>query len=277
MWKLNKPDINVAKGKDIDELINHSYILKRNTDLKERLITLYQYYDNQNGRVTDKQLEAIDETEADQILSSYDKTHKNKKLNYIRTELNENVNKCPYCGISEPEQLDHYMPESKYKALAVCRMNLVPMCGICNNKKNDNNYSNFIHCYYQEYPANTQFFVADISVVANRFVVKFKFNNVIDASLRTKLNFQATTIELFDRLQKEANVYIEDICSGSNATTTYELITYLQSKYNAEKSSKGLNDWRTVVIKGIIDCPNLDISVVNNYKDNPRDLSGGGV
>ncbi len=276
MWKLNKPDINVAKGKDIDELIKHSYILRNNTGLKERLITLYQSYDDQNGSVIGEQLATIDETEADQILNSYDKTYKNEELNYIRTELNENVYKCPYCGISEPEQLDHYMPKSKYKALAVCRMNLVPMCGVCNNKKNDNNYSNFIHCYYQEYPANTQFLVADISIVENRFVVNFHFTG-IDDSLETKLNFQATTIELFERLQKQANVHIEDICSGSNATTTYELITYLRSKYNAEKSSKGLNDWRTVVIKGMIDCPNLDISVVNNYKNNPRDLSGGGV
>lgn len=276
MWKLNKPDINVAKGKDIDELINHSYILKRNTDLKERLITLYQYYDNQNGRVTDKQLEAISQKEAEQIFNSYPKTYKGECLNYIRIELNKNVHRCPYCSISELAQLDHNMPESKYKALAVCRMNLVPMCGICNNKKNDNNYSNFIHCYYQEYPANTQFFVADISVVENRFVVNFHFTG-IDDSLNTKLSYQAITIDLFERLQKEASVYIENTCKECYATTIEGFREHLELKYETEKNTWGLNDWRTVVIKGMIDCPNLDISVVNNYKNNPRDLSGGGV
>ncbi len=40
--------------------------------------------------------------------------------------------KCPFCGQLPVSSLDHYLPKSKYPALAVTPINLVPSCFDCN-------------------------------------------------------------------------------------------------------------------------------------------------
>lgn len=134
MWKLNKPDVKTAKEKDVEKLVQ---IKKFNNcdSIKKYLKELYENYDTQNGYVSNKQLEDIQEDEAQLIYKAYDLTYKDKQLNYIRAELCEKVLLCPYCGINQVDTLDYYMPKSTYKVLAVCRMNLIPMCPTCNTLK----------------------------------------------------------------------------------------------------------------------------------------------
>jgi len=42
---------------------------------------------------------------------------------------------CPYCLRREVDELDHYLPKSKFHYLAVTPLNLVPICSKCNKKK----------------------------------------------------------------------------------------------------------------------------------------------
>ncbi|CAJ9265262.1 Uncharacterised protein [Burkholderia pseudomallei] len=44
---------------------------------------------------------------------------------------------CPYCGIGDPVQFDHYVPKSKFPEFAVHAYNLVPCCGPCNGLKSE--------------------------------------------------------------------------------------------------------------------------------------------
>ena len=77
------------------------------------------------------------------MYGQYRKLGDKQEYGYIREELSEAADTCPYCGFGEPVTLDHYMPESIYKELATCRLNLVPICWKCNNKKLDNDYQGF--------------------------------------------------------------------------------------------------------------------------------------
>lgn len=45
--------------------------------------------------------------------------------------------KCPYCGISAPETLDHQLPKHVYPEYATYGRNLIPTCGACNNRKHE--------------------------------------------------------------------------------------------------------------------------------------------
>ncbi|MGV9664814.1 HNH endonuclease [Nocardia niigatensis] len=45
--------------------------------------------------------------------------------------------RCPMCGLRGVETLDHYMPKSKFDALTVDPMNLIPACHACNRTKRD--------------------------------------------------------------------------------------------------------------------------------------------
>ena len=45
--------------------------------------------------------------------------------------------RCPLCGHRQVTTLDHFLPKSKYRALTVTPLNLVPSCADCNHVKLD--------------------------------------------------------------------------------------------------------------------------------------------
>lgn len=63
------------------------------------------------------------------------------------------VKVCPYCdrnyvysaGIFNTCELDHFFPKKKYPILATSFYNLIPVCGYCNGKKLDNEFSFYPH------------------------------------------------------------------------------------------------------------------------------------
>jgi hypothetical protein len=59
---------------------------------------------------------------------------------------------CPYCLRREVDELDHYLPKSKFHHLAVTPLNLVPICSRCNKKKTD-----FVATTEQEQPLHPYF------------------------------------------------------------------------------------------------------------------------
>lgn len=277
MWKIDKPDLSRAKGKDVRELIANCDEL--DDTLKKPLRDLYQQYDDQQGSVTDAQLSVIADDKAKAIYGMYKNTYENKPLAYIRDELTANVYKCPYCGIAQPNTLDHYMPESQYKALAVCRMNLVPMCGRCNNYKLAKPYENFIHCYYEPLPTTAPFLVAKVYTVKQRFVVKFDFDSAViaDAALEKKLRYQEKEIRLFKRIQKESVVFINTLCRSCEVTDTAPLRLWLGRRLADHESDYGMNDWRCAVIRGMLAYGGLNISQIQYNRTNPRRVSAGGA
>jgi hypothetical protein len=54
---------------------------------------------------------------------------------------------CPLCGQGVVKTLDHYLPKSRYAALAVNPANLIPACSDCNKAKS-NAVAETLHPYY---------------------------------------------------------------------------------------------------------------------------------
>lgn len=272
MWKINKPDIKKATIKDISEL---------NLDPGNRinLRQLYIDYDNQNGDVSKAQISTIPDDIAKKIYKTYPNTRNGKALAYIRDELNKNVYRCPYCGIgASSDTLDHYMPESEFHALAVCRMNLVPMCHKCNNLKKNKSYKDFVHCYYENFP-NGIFFVANITIVKNCIIADFDFDSIVinDTNLENKLRKQAKEIQLFDRIKKEANEYITSLCIDCDVPDDKSLKDWLKNKLKKEENRYGKNDWRCAVVRGLFSYSSLDISMIEKHKLNRPINNDGGI
>lgn len=275
MWTIEKPELYRAKGIDVDNLIANC--IKLDDSDRPLLMQLYQDYDDQDGHVTDAQIRSISEEKAKAIHDTYDKTQINKPLAYIRDELVTKVFKCPFCSLGQPETLDHYMPKSEFNALAVCRMNLVPLCGRCNNLKGTKPYEKFIHCYYDRFPVETPFLVARISVQEQRFVVEFNFDlDVIgNAQLENRLTYQEKEIRLFERIKKESVVFISTLCRNCEQNDTSSLKTWLGRRQEAYENLYGLNDWRCALIRGMLACPDLDISQINYNKNEPIPVNRG--
>lgn len=275
MWRLNKPKIEEAVSKDIQKLANE---IALSPIVRTKLRNLYVNYDSQGGYVTDAQISTITLDDASKIYDTYSKTYDGKRLSYIRTELMQDVFKCPYCGIAQPTTLDHYLPKSDYKALAVCRMNLVPMCGVCNNYKNAKEYADFIHCYYEKFP-DTIFLVAEVFIKNNRFAVKFSFNlsAINNLNLRKKLCKQEKEIRLFNRLLKESTVYISTLCSECEVKDTDSLKLWLDRRLNKSEILYGKNDWRCAILRGLLALKTLDISIIESYNSDSVIINKEGV
>lgn len=122
MWKLEKPSLESAK----DDLLKVTGIM----DLPA-FEALYEEYDINNGKISEEYHRDFLDKNKDQsceMYKQYDKLNEGGKLDYIRAELFNEAPDCPLCGFGEPVTLDHFMPKSKYKELATCRLNLVPIC-----------------------------------------------------------------------------------------------------------------------------------------------------
>lgn len=278
MWTLRKPDIRTAIN-DIDKLMKCCKVLT-NED-KVSLTNLFTQYDKQNGLVTEKQLKAIPQIKADNIHLQYPKTrcsHSSPKLAYIRSELTKNVNLCPLCSINEPTQLDHFMPQESYRALATCRMNLVPICGKCNQKKSDLDFNKFIHSYYTNFPE--LFFTTDIKIIENKCIPFFSFNfdtSKESENLKQKLEYQSIQIELWERLEKESNRFICDIFNSCISEDDVSLRVWFEQILKFYISGYGNNDWRTSIIRGLLNCKDINVELVNNYKIKPEVINCGGA
>lgn len=279
MWILPKPDLQKAK-QDIDVVLAHCNNLD-NQD-KPLLEKLYDDYDNGGGMVTPLQLQPL-EGKKDIIRSQYEKTTgklSDKKtdnhLVYIRNELYKDVVKCPYCSVNEPQQLDHYMDKSHYGQLAVCRLNLVPLCGTCNNKKGELAYTDFIHPYYQQFP-DADYLVADCKIVKNKVVAIFKIDRVAlnNNALADKIDKQMNHIDLHRRIQKAMTEFLSQTFACLSGSTDEDLVKYLPLLLKNTKALYGRNDWRTVLLRGLSVCPHFDINVVNSMVLKP--LNGGGA
>jgi 5-methylcytosine-specific restriction endonuclease McrA len=56
---------------------------------------------------------------------------------YDAIKLAPKFGRCPLCGHRQVETLDHNLPKSKFSALAIAPLNLVPACSECNILKTD--------------------------------------------------------------------------------------------------------------------------------------------
>ena len=89
MWKIDKPSLARAKGKDVRELVAGCNDL--DDSVKQPLRALYNKYDQQGGTVTDAQLNTISAAQAKAIHDMYPKTYYPQALSYIRSELMSKV------------------------------------------------------------------------------------------------------------------------------------------------------------------------------------------
>lgn len=274
MWTLNKPSLEKARGEDLDNLVLYCRAL---SDLDKPLLKrLYEQYDSQNGSVTSAQHAAVPADKASAIKGQYYKTDKGGTHYYMRDELEKKVDRCPYCSINQPSTLDHYMPQSEYPALAMCRLNLVPMCGDCNREKNNHPFSLFIHSYYQVFPA-VSFFKAKAMVQGNRVVIFFYIDEVAvgDTSVVAKLKNQIEKINLIERLNKATSSFVEDLCSQCHCLFGLGFRIWLKSRLKSYQMNYGLNDWRTAAIQAMLDNPHVDYALFKSISSHPATLIPG--
>lgn len=276
MWTLDKPLLDDAL-KDIQNIVNASDQL--GDDEKVLLSYLARAYDRNQGYITPEEHNKFSKTQRHNIAKLYGKTYENKELYYIRQDLMSNADLCPMCGILPPSQLDHQMPISKYGELSVLRLNLVPLCGICNNKKRANDPSDFIHPYYVKDISKEPFFIVSIhsSPTTHRMSWKFSINDKVikDENLVKKINNQVSVVKLFRRLYKETNRFLSDMLCGMSFDSDRQLKTFLELEYNKHNYLYGRNDWRTAFTFALFVSDKFHVEEAQTYIGRIRPVNNG--
>ena len=238
-------------------------------------------YDQNKGSIASSVLNRFTCDEGDLIHNMYgSKTYEGQELYYIREELFNGVDLCPLCGINPPSQLDHQMPKSQYKPLSLCRLNLVPTCGVCNNKKRAKPFDEFLHPYYVDFPNGIVFLIVNIhvNVLAHRFSWYYSLDYSQfpkDSSLKTQIEKQVEHIKLLRRLKKESHRFVADTLGCTNFKSRTVLKGYLSDRYNYCLRMYGRNDWRTVILYGLYISDKIGVEEVNWYIGRIRPVNGG--
>ena len=285
MWRLRKPNL-LRSIRDAKVTVDHC----RDLDSADyaKLCDLYKAYDKKNGEVSDADLKPL-ETKKNVIEGQYSKTSgkekprkgqtigKDKPLVYMRNDLMVGMDRCPMCSILPVTDLDHVWPKSEYGQLAVCRLNLVPVCGKCNKEKKDIKPSEFIHTYYQKFPSGVVFLIATCHVVLGKIIPRFTIDQLAlkDDDLARRLNSQMKHIKLIFRLQKASQEFFMKLFREVKVSNNEELKLFLEDRLKIYENGTypydyGRNDWRTALLRGMLACPAVDINVVKGYQKAKR-------
>ena len=277
MWIAKKPLLEDAIS-DIAKVIAESGGLLTEDD-GTVLAGIYRRYDHNKGRMQKDWDDELDEAKRNKLYELYGETYEGDKLYFIRKELMKIVDMCPMCGIQPTSQLDHQAPRSVYKSMSVSRLNLVPLCGVCNNKKRAKDADDFLHPYYDYTIKDLPFFVISIhsSPQTHRMSWKFSINEVVIGNqiLVDRINNQINVIKLYRRLYRETNELLADLLSGLDVLTKESLDFVLQMQYKMFKRRRGMNDWHTVFVKALIDSPNFTVAEAEVYAKTIKPVNDG--
>ena len=180
-------------------------------------------------------------------------------MQILREELlNPSVewfDECPYCGISEPKTLDHYLPKEDYPEFAILPANLIPICHVCNTTyKGKKIFSNtgmrlFLHSYADEIPNATFIKISidikntinlDFSFLPNANYLAFSSifaNHFNELGLRTRF-FKKSAAEIARKRSSLARFYQQG----------YEKVSReLQTEADDLRASLSCNHWKVAL------------------------------
>ncbi|MBY5836253.1 HNH endonuclease [Rhizobium leguminosarum] len=229
----------------------------------DSLIALYDAYDGAGGSPNDDlKGPLLGEDLKVAIHTSYRFTQAGGKLEPIRTSLMRDVEHCPICGITGPRELDHYLPQSAYRPLAIYVRNLVPLCHDCNQSKSTQEAgqpeNQFVHPYFEELP-DVQFLRATVNLGNGALTIDYDIDPGADLPdiLRARLSFQLERLKLNQRYQREINTYLTS--HAVMLATTFEagagesVSTFLNRQANVERRAFHRNHWRPVLLSALAD------------------------
>lgn len=184
--------------------------------------------------------------------------------------------KCPYCGISEPSHLDHFLPRAKYPEFSIYAPNLIHVCSICNSTyKSDDVITptgerKFFNPYFDVFIETTQFLKCEIELNGSVYP-SFKF---YIEDLSAIMLYEYTVIKNHFEAMHLQTRYMEQILKEKflrfKNRYVQKDISIEQLKHNIEYELEGLdceniNNWEKVFwesLKDSDDCLNLIVNKV---------------
>jgi len=148
---------------------------------------------------------------------AYKKTYEGKELYWLRTALQSVAgNRCPSCGGARPVTLDHHLAQTPFPEFAIFPLNLVAMCGPCNQRKSATTgktiATSFIHPYLDNIPA-VSFFTATVARADGSYTVSFAFTSadIPDVVLAKRMQRQLDRVDFNKALLPEVGELLNEL------------------------------------------------------------------
>ena len=216
MHSLKKPEYVF---KDVFDICVNSMQSQSQSQIKEKLQTnkdsinnAVKNYDYKMGSLAGNDIKTvIDKTNHPSLHGELKKLYsdqmvgKNKPASKIYDEMLGEAQEetCCFCSYRDSEQLDHFLPKSKFSEFSVAPINLVPVCSLCNQKKaaySPTSITNsFIHPYYETCTEDILWLGASVDFIANGPVVKYFILDDVNQPLKDRLKFQLNFFGLNER------------------------------------------------------------------------------
>lgn len=227
----------------------------------DQILEIYDLYAGGSGIASEAMKGgALPQSLKDSVLSAYSKTYQKGILYPLREALRRGVDRCPVCGIDPAVELDHHLPKSVFKLLAIHTRNLVPMCHDCNTTKRtvygDDELTGFLHPYYDVLPA-VDFLVARPLLQGAALSVAFEIDLTcaLPEGWARKLSDQFSKLKLGLRYGREVNIYIASqaiaLHLNYRAGGQAAVQSLLRSQAQFETGMFYRNHWRPVTLRAL--------------------------
>lgn len=228
----------------------------------DAVVALYDRYEADHGAACDAlKGEDLPSSLREAIHAAYEKTQDGRVLYSVRELLFKDVGLCPVCGIDPATELDHHLPQSAFKPLAIHTRNLVPMCHLCNHAKLagfGEGGADYLHPYYDSLP-DLDFLQASVGLVGAALTVSFAIDAAaaLPAGYRDRLTGQMHALDLEERYQQEVNTYISShaaalhLANRGGGQEGVRSMLRLQTRYEIRAFHR--NHWRPALLRALSD------------------------
>lgn len=162
---------------------------------------------------------------------------------------------CPYCQISEPVTLDHFLPESQFPEFSILSANLIPVCPVCNGTKlaqySANGQRLFFNPYFDDI-ANNRFLFAILTPGPSSVTVAYRIERPagLDNYIFRILQNHFVMLKLADRYMRQASSKlfgIIEIINRHKRLGEDEITSILKQKADECTVINGINHWETAL------------------------------
>lgn len=158
---------------------------------------------------------------------------------------NEREQRCAFCCIHRVSEVDHFLPKSKFKTLAIEPLNLLPICRDCNKEKGDF-YSledkGIIHPYFDDVKQVWLYISFSMKESFLLTSITIENNNQIPFELFEKIKITAEKLKILESYK----TYLIDDCDTIRTTlegysSIEECLIWAKSERNKRQKIMDIN------------------------------------
>ena len=184
-------------------------------------------------------------------------TFQNLFITLTTTESNQRDMLCPYCTITDCNQLDHYIPKSTFPEFSANPRNLMQCCSRCNQKKRNlwlnNNAPIFLNLYLDELPQEQYLFVDTTIEKVPEFEFYLSNRSNIDTMLFSRIESHYRALDLCRRFKEKVDSVFSNIIVDYSSALKVEITpsNFWQMKRESAikyQRTMGKNYWKSIFI-----------------------------